>query len=103
MPDLTFRIRWPDGGEELCYSPSSIVREFYAEGETYPLDTFMSLSERAFHAASERVRAVYGYPCSRAAAQLAALRESAAPFRKEPGAAVTFLRFETDADRRISS
>lgn len=103
MPDLTFRIRWPDGGEERCYSPSSIVQEFYTEGESYPLETFLRLSEQAFHAASERVRAVYGYPCSRAAAQLAALKEGAAPFRNEPGATVSFLRFETGDDRRIST
>jgi len=102
MPDLTFRIKWPDGGEERCYSPSSIVTNYFTEGRAYPLKDFMTLCEAAFGAASERVRAVYGYPCSRAAAQLGALKESAAPFQSEPDATVTFLRFETGAERRIS-
>ncbi|TYC54087.1 MSMEG_0570 family nitrogen starvation response protein [Rhodobacterales bacterium] len=102
MPDLTFRIRWPDGGEERCYSPSTIVTQFFTEGETYPLAGFLKLCDEAFTAASDRVRAVHGFPCSHAASQLAAIKKSAAPFHAQSDATVTFLRFETGAERRIS-
>ena len=32
MPAMHFTIRWPDGEEARCYSPSTIVREFFAAG-----------------------------------------------------------------------
>lgn len=103
MPDLTFRIRWPNGDEEACYSPSSIIRNFFQEGEAYPLDEFVDLIEKAFEAASERVRAVHGYPCSRAASQLATLKTRSNAFETYPDATVTFLRFDVGLASRTSS
>ncbi len=102
MPDLTFRIKWPDGTEDSCYSPSSVVTQFFSEGETYPLEGFLGICDKAFEAASERVRAVYGYPCSRAALQLHQLKTRAAPFRSLPHPTVTFVRFETGSASRTS-
>ncbi|MET1413550.1 MSMEG_0570 family nitrogen starvation response protein [Roseibium sp. HPY-6] len=103
MPELMFRVRWPDGKEEDCYSPSSVVRDYFEEDRSYPLQTFLVQSERAMSAASDRVRAVHGFPCSRAAAQLEALQRQAGRFSSTPDATVLFLRFQTaSAPRNVS-
>ena len=41
MPEVHFTIRWPDGLEERCYSPSTAIREYLAAGKTYPLPDFL--------------------------------------------------------------
>jgi uncharacterized repeat protein (TIGR04042 family) len=80
MPEITFRIRWPDGTEEDCYSPSTILREYFKAGETYPMPEFLTLSRDGLGAASDRVRALYGHPCSNATAQLARIEQIAGRF-----------------------
>ncbi len=70
MPAVNFIVRWPDGEEEACYSPSTVVYEFFEVGKHYSLDEFKSLSEAAFTCASERVRERFGYACSAAGDQL---------------------------------
>jgi putative flavoprotein involved in K+ transport len=71
MPEMHFRIRWPDGTAENCYSPSLVIRDFFAAGASYPLAEFVTRSRAALGVASERVKDKYGWRCSRAAAQLA--------------------------------
>ena len=51
-----FVIRWPDGVVESCYSPSLVIKDFFAPGESYPLADFVERSRTALHIASERVR-----------------------------------------------
>ncbi len=77
MPEVHFRVRWPDGAVETCYSPSTVIRDFFAVGQAYPLPDFVARSRSGLHAASERVRAIYGMGCSRAMAQLAAIEARA--------------------------
>ena len=91
MPETTFRIRWPDGREEACYSPSTIVREHLDAGRTYPLAEFLNLARTALRKASDRVGARYGHPCSAAAAQLASIEATARRFDGHPDATVTCL------------
>ncbi len=78
MPETLWRIRWPDGEEAECYSPSTVVAAHFREGERMPVPAFVARSRAALAAASERVRARYGVPCGRAAAQLAAIEARAA-------------------------
>ena len=33
MPEMRFRIRWPDGSTESCYSPSLVVKDFLSSVE----------------------------------------------------------------------
>ena len=74
MPAVHFRLRWPDGGLETCYSPSTIVKEYFEVGRAYTMAEFLDVSRRALHAASERVRIVHGGSgCSLAMGQLAAI------------------------------
>ncbi|GAA1323323.1 MSMEG_0570 family nitrogen starvation response protein [Pseudonocardia xinjiangensis] len=80
MPEMTFEIRWPDGSARHYYSPSLVVEEYLTAGESYPVEEFVRRSREALGIAGERVRAKYGFPCSRAAASLAAIEQTAAGF-----------------------
>lgn len=77
MPETLFNVRWPDGRVETCYSPSTIIRDFYEIGRNYTLAEFLAASRQGLQAASDRVRARYGSGCSRAMAQLAAIEHRA--------------------------
>jgi len=77
MPEMHFVIRWPDGTEARCYSPSLVVREYLEVGRAYPLADFLELSRTMLRIGSERVRAKYGFACSAAMDQLAAIEERA--------------------------
>lgn len=94
MPEMLFHVRWPDAQETACYSPSLVIRDFLEPGRSYPLDDFLRRSREALGIASERVRARYGFPCSRAMGQLAAIETRAAGFAALPGATVTVVRFD---------
>ena len=81
MPEMYFDVQWPDGSEQSCYSPSSIIEEYFKPGSEYSLTTFVSLSEQALTLASERVKNKYGYYCSSAADQLATIKTRASDFQ----------------------
>lgn len=94
MPEMRFTVRWPDGREESCYSPSLVIRDHMAVGDTYPLDDFLARSRTALGIASQRVEAKYGFPCSLALGQLARIETAATRFASDPDAAVSILSFE---------
>jgi uncharacterized repeat protein (TIGR04042 family) len=95
MPEMHFVVRWPDGVESRCYSPSLVVREHLEVGQVYPLADFVARSRTMLNIGSERVRAKYGYACSGALDQLAAIEERAAEF--EATAPVTVVAFDPPA------
>ena len=80
MPAINFDVRWPDGSEDSCYSPSTVVRDYFKAGETMPLAEFVSKADEALDAASHRVEQKFGYFCSSAMDQLAAIKAKAALF-----------------------
>ena len=84
MPEMRFRVRWPDGTRDLCYSPSLVIKDHFEPGRSYPLDAFVAKASEALTVASERVKARYGFPCSLALGQLRAIEAAAA--RQPPGA-----------------
>ncbi|MET0313783.1 MAG: MSMEG_0570 family nitrogen starvation response protein [Hansschlegelia sp.] len=94
MPEMRFNIRWPDGRAESCYSPSLVIKDFFAPGESYPLDAFLSSARKALTIASDRVAARYGFPCSRAIGQLARIEAAGAQYRDAPDARVTVESFQ---------
>jgi uncharacterized repeat protein (TIGR04042 family) len=71
MPEVLFTIQLPDGETKNCYSPSTVVRNHFAEGEEMPVAEFLRRSRKALAEASERVHAKFGFTCTSAAAQLA--------------------------------
>lgn len=90
---MTFRVRWPDGQETDCYSPSLVIRDHFMPGQEYRIREFLEKADTALTAASERVRARYGFPCSRALGQLQAIRQAGAPFLNQSDAQVRILSF----------
>lgn len=88
MPEMSIYVRWPDGTRMTCQSPSTIIGR-HLPPASYTLANFLARARTGFAAASERVRDVYGFPCSRAAAQLQAIEVAAAGFSGQPDARVT--------------
>ena len=80
MPEMVFRVRWPDASVQQCYSPSTVVEEFFVPGTSYPVAEFVVRSRTALTQASERVRRTYGFACAQAAAQLADIEARAKSF-----------------------
>lgn len=95
MPEMIFRVRWPDGQESDCYSPSLVIQDHFTPGQNYPVSLFLEKAQTALHEASERVRARYGFPCSRALGQLQAIEQSCAPFLDRTDAQVSVLSFKS--------
>ena len=94
MPAVGFEVHWPDGGTETCYSPSTIIHDYFEVGQPYTLTDFLGRCRDGLHAASERVRLRYGGGCSRAMAQLASI-EATAKRQNDPQAIVRIERFQT--------
>ncbi|MBC8635597.1 MSMEG_0570 family nitrogen starvation response protein [Caballeronia sp. EK] len=94
MPVMHFRIRWPDGVEANCYSPSTVVGEYFAAGESYAVGDFVARSREALSIGSERVREKYGFACSAAFDQLARIEEDARRFSEAHDARVTVLALD---------
>jgi len=93
MPEMQFQIRWPDGSEASCYSPSLVIKDYLKVGETYTLNDFLEKSRTALNIASDRVRAKYGFPCGRAMGQLQAIEAAAAQFQTLEHPTVSILAF----------
>lgn len=93
MPEMRFVVAWPDGSEEICYSPSLVIKDYFVEGQTYPLSDFVARSSQALTIASERVEAKYGMACSAALDQLARIQGTAATFTSQTDASVLCKQF----------
>ena len=83
MPEVYFQIQWPDGEITRCYSPSTIVGEYFEAGTTLTVEELMSRSSEALGKASDRVEAKFGFHCTSAAAQLEAILSQARRFRAD--------------------
>ncbi|MDD7973138.1 MSMEG_0570 family nitrogen starvation response protein [Roseinatronobacter alkalisoli] len=95
MPETYWTIRWPDGHEERCYSPSSVIAETFSAGQSYPLPAFMQSARRALEQASARVEQKYGFACSLAMDQLDRLERRAATFAGQKDARILCLAIST--------
>ncbi len=93
MPEMHFLVRWPDGRETRCYSPSLVIEEHLETGARYPVAEFVRRSSEALAIASDRVQAKYGMACSRALGQRAEIEQRASHFLKDD-AMVEILAFE---------
>lgn len=93
MPETRFEIEWPDGSQEICYSPSLVVKDYFTPEQTYILDDFVTRSRTALTIASDRVQAKYGIPCSLALGQLQQIEAKAMTYQQLPQPQVRLLRF----------
>ena len=69
MPELRFSIRWPDGSTLECYSPSTVIRQFFSAGDELTVGELIDRSREAYGRAEDRVAERYGFRCTAAAAQ----------------------------------
>ena len=93
MPETRFKIRWSDGSEAVCYSPSSIVKSYFELDRDYELADFVARSQTALTIASDRVRAKYGRACGLALGQLAEIEATAAQFGSHSQPIVRVIEF----------
>jgi uncharacterized repeat protein (TIGR04042 family) len=93
MPEMRFRVRWPDESETDCYSPSLVIREYLTVGEQYSLEDFVSRSRTALEIAGERVFQKFGFHCTGASAQIQKIEEIASRQLPDPAAQVLILEF----------
>ncbi|MEO6600079.1 MAG: MSMEG_0570 family nitrogen starvation response protein, partial [Polyangiaceae bacterium] len=108
MPELHFRVRWPNGATVNCYSPSYIIEEYLSVGQSYAVPEFLERTRAALNIASERVREKYGFACSSALDQLAVIEETASALSPEQQVqSVLVLDFEKhharDARAKVST
>lgn len=88
MPEMTFTVRWPDGAEQQCYSPSLVMHEHIEVGAEYSVEEFVTRSTTALNIASDRVRAKFGFACTSAAAQIESIESVS---RRMPSGTVQVL------------
>jgi uncharacterized repeat protein (TIGR04042 family) len=93
MPEMRFQIEWPDGSQAVCYSPSLIVKEYFAPDHSYDLSDFVARSQTALTIASDRVKAKYGYPCGLALGQIQEIEATAAKYEGLLHSKVKVIKF----------
>ena len=100
MPEMHFRVQWPSGAIEECYSPSWIIERYLAVGADYPVGDFVERVGVALNIASDRVQQKYGFACSSALDQLAAIRDAVSGLSEgERAGTVRVLEFRKHAPR----
>ncbi|MFO7628560.1 MAG: MSMEG_0570 family nitrogen starvation response protein [Prochlorococcaceae cyanobacterium] len=65
MPEVVLQLCWPDGEASSFYSPSTVIYDFFKPGDTLSIAELEQKGLAALEEASERVRARYGFACSR--------------------------------------
>lgn len=93
MPEVSMSVRWPDGSLERCYSPSRVVKDYFQAGESYGIADFRARSRAALEAASDRVRAKFGFACRRAREELARIESRCRSYADVPDARVRIEAF----------
>lgn len=93
MPEIRFQIQWPDGTQDVCYSPSLVVKDYFSPDQDYSLEEFVARSRTALTIASDRVQAKYGRPCGLALGQLQQIEAKAAQYDSISRPQVRLLRF----------
>lgn len=75
MPEVLLELCWPDGEASRFYSPSTVVYEFLKPGDRLTIAELEQKGLAALREASERVRARYGFACTRTDEEASRLRQ----------------------------
>jgi uncharacterized repeat protein (TIGR04042 family) len=65
MPEVHLNLEWPDGTISQLYSPSTVILQRLRPGQSLPVSALRIQGIAALQEASERVRARYGFACTR--------------------------------------
>lgn len=93
MPEIRFHIVWPDGSQEVCYSPSLVVKDYFTPNSEYELADFVERARTALSIASDRVKLKYGKPCGLALGQLQEIELQASKYKGLANAKVKVIQF----------
>lgn len=93
MPEIRFQIAWPDGSEEICYSPSLVVKSYFTPDTDYDLSDFVERSRTALSIASDRVKEKFGRPCGLALGQLEQIEQTSQKYKTLPDPKVRLIQF----------
>ena len=80
MPEMYFRVEWPDGKQVDYYSPSLVIEEYFEEGGEYSVEEFVEKARESLTIASDRVKAKYGFACGRAMGSLRQIEQRSAKY-----------------------
>jgi uncharacterized repeat protein (TIGR04042 family) len=83
MPEVLLELCWPDGESSPFYSPSTVVYEFLKPGDRLTMAELEQKGLAALREASERVRARYGFACSRTDEEASRLQQRLAHYPRE--------------------
>lgn len=89
MPEVELQLQWPDGLASRLYSPSTVVLDYLQPGDILTVAELEQRGLDALHEASERVRARYGFACSRTDEEAQKLRRLAANYGNDESVQVT--------------
>jgi uncharacterized repeat protein (TIGR04042 family) len=92
MPEVMLELHWPDGQASRFYSPSTIVYEFLKPGETLSIAELEQKGLAALREASERVRARYGFACTRTDEEASKLQKRLAMYGRSETVAVREIK-----------
>ena len=92
MPSVEFTLRWPDGIEQRCSSPSRAIEQSLVQGGVYPVAELVRRCRTGLERASDRVREQLGFACTAAAEQLAAIEARAGELDADDQATVQVER-----------
>lgn len=74
MSELYMQIEWPDKRVDQVHSPSSIIKDFFKNGESLPLPVFENKVVEALHQASNKFRAKFGFESISALSEIERIR-----------------------------
>jgi uncharacterized repeat protein (TIGR04042 family) len=92
MPEVMLELHWPDSEASRFYSPSTVVYEFLQPGDTLSIAELEEKGLAALREASERVRARYGFACTRTDEEASKLQKRLAMYGRSETVAVREIK-----------
>lgn len=83
MPEVFLELLWPDGEASRFYSPSTVVYDFLKPGDRLTVAELEQKGLAALREASERVRARYGFACTRTDEEASRLIQRLALYQRD--------------------
>lgn len=80
VPEVHLTLQWPDGLSSQLYSPSTVILEHLPPGEQLSVGDLQTRGLEGLKQASERVRARYGFACTRTDEEALKLQQTLADY-----------------------
>ena len=80
VPEVHLTLQWPDGLSSQLYSPSTVILEHLSPGEQLSVGELQTRGLEGLKQASERVRARYGFACTRTDEEALKLQQALASY-----------------------